>query len=254
MTTPGSRKWSVRRIRSPSKAPFVNGDDGSIDKTATFRSRARALFTSVPISVDLPTPGGPVKPMTAARPVDGNTSRTSAQPSGSSFSTSEMARASARFSPASRRSASSAAVVGSGGTGGRTVAGTYDRSPHGDGASGHRGPATDRRPGGAQDTPSPAPRRPADAASLHAPPPHAHGEVPAPDHPARAAPLPHALRAAAEARWPCVHRPEGRAADRAQRTRGARPLVLDRARHEDPLPRGRRLYRGEDGARPGVHH
>src|SRR3954467_8849670 len=104
-------------MRSPSKAPFVNGDDGSIDRTATARSRSRALFTRAPISVDLPTPGGPVKPTTAARPVLGNTSLTSAHPSGSSFSTSEIARASARFSPARRRAASSAAVVGSGGTG-----------------------------------------------------------------------------------------------------------------------------------------
>ena len=117
MNTPGSRKWSVSRIRSPSSAPFVKGDDGSIESTATFRSRERASFTSVPISVDFPTPGGPVNPTTAARPVFGNTSRTSAQPSGSSFSTSEIARARARFSPANRRSASSAAVLGSGGTG-----------------------------------------------------------------------------------------------------------------------------------------
>src|SRR5207244_214046 len=41
----------------------------------------------------------------------GKTSRTSSHPAGSSFSTSEMARASARLSPARRRSASSAAVL-----------------------------------------------------------------------------------------------------------------------------------------------
>jgi hypothetical protein len=35
MKTPGSRKCSVRRMRSPSSAPCVNGDDGSIDSTAT---------------------------------------------------------------------------------------------------------------------------------------------------------------------------------------------------------------------------
>ena len=40
MNTPGSRKWSVRRMRSPSRAPCVNGDDGSIDRTATARSRS----------------------------------------------------------------------------------------------------------------------------------------------------------------------------------------------------------------------
>ena len=35
MKTPGSRKCSVSRMRSPSRAPLVNGDDGSIDSTAT---------------------------------------------------------------------------------------------------------------------------------------------------------------------------------------------------------------------------
>ena len=33
----------------------------------------------------------------------------------------------------------------------------------------------------------------------------------------------------------------------------AGPLVVARARHEDPLPRGRRVDRRQDGARPGVH-
>src|SRR4051794_23182211 len=81
-----------------------------MERTATSRSVVRACSTSRPISVDFPTPGGPVKPTMAACPVFGYTSRTSAHPSGSSFSTSEMARASARLSPASRRSARSAAV------------------------------------------------------------------------------------------------------------------------------------------------
>ena len=63
MNTPGSRKWSVRRIRSPSRAPWVNGEEGSIDSTATVRSRARSSLVSAPSSVDLPAPGGPVKPM-----------------------------------------------------------------------------------------------------------------------------------------------------------------------------------------------
>jgi hypothetical protein len=50
---------------------LVNGDEGSIDSTATWRSRARYWVISEPISVDLPTPGGPVKPTTAALPVCG---------------------------------------------------------------------------------------------------------------------------------------------------------------------------------------
>ena len=71
MKTPGSRKCSVRRMRSPSSAPPRNGEDGSIESTATWRSAARRSFTSEPISVDLPAPGGPVKPTTAAEPVCG---------------------------------------------------------------------------------------------------------------------------------------------------------------------------------------
>ena len=46
MKTPGSRKCSVRRMRSPSSAPFVNGEDGSIERTATWRSSARRFFSS----------------------------------------------------------------------------------------------------------------------------------------------------------------------------------------------------------------
>ena len=61
----------MRRMRSPSSAPWVNGEEGSIESTATSRSCERASFTSAPIRVDLPTPGGPVKPTTAALPVFG---------------------------------------------------------------------------------------------------------------------------------------------------------------------------------------
>ena len=35
MNTPGSRKCSVSRIRSPSSAPPRNGERGSIESTAT---------------------------------------------------------------------------------------------------------------------------------------------------------------------------------------------------------------------------
>ena len=69
MNTPGSRKCSVRRMRSPSSAPCVNGEDGSIESTADVAVAARAgAAISAPISVDLPAPGGPVKPTTAALP------------------------------------------------------------------------------------------------------------------------------------------------------------------------------------------
>ena len=39
MNTSGSRKWSVRRMRSPSSAPCVNGLDGSTEMTPTVSSR-----------------------------------------------------------------------------------------------------------------------------------------------------------------------------------------------------------------------
>ena len=43
----------------------MNGEDGSIESTATLRSAARRFLTRPPISVDLPAPGAPVMPTTA---------------------------------------------------------------------------------------------------------------------------------------------------------------------------------------------
>ncbi|CAA9487315.1 MAG: hypothetical protein AVDCRST_MAG13-1536 [uncultured Solirubrobacteraceae bacterium] len=71
MNTPGSRKCSVSRMRSPSSAPWVNGELGSIESTATWRSSARRSRVSAPMSVDFPDPGAPVKPTTEAWPVCG---------------------------------------------------------------------------------------------------------------------------------------------------------------------------------------
>src|SRR5437660_1545053 len=51
MNTPLSRKCSDRRMRSPRTAPPVNGDEGSIDSTATSRPAARRATVSAPISV-----------------------------------------------------------------------------------------------------------------------------------------------------------------------------------------------------------
>ncbi len=42
-----------------------------MESTATWRSASRRCFTSAPIRVDLPAPGGPVKPTIAALPVCG---------------------------------------------------------------------------------------------------------------------------------------------------------------------------------------
>ena len=113
MNTPGSRKWSERRIRSPSTAPWVNGLEGSIESTPTSRSALRSSAQIAPIRVLLPTPGGPVRPTIRASPVRGKSSATSRSPSGSRFSTRLIARASARLSPATRRSASESVAAGS---------------------------------------------------------------------------------------------------------------------------------------------
>ena len=110
MKTPASRKWSERRIRSPSRAPRVNGLEGSIERTATWRSALRISSVRAPIRVLFPTPGGPVSPTIRALPVRGKTSRTSSQPAGSSFSIRVIARARARLSPATSRSARSVSV------------------------------------------------------------------------------------------------------------------------------------------------
>ena len=67
MKTPGSRKCSDRRMRSPRSAPCVNGLDGSTEITPTVCSAARIRRTSAAIRLDLPTPGGPVIPTTYAR-------------------------------------------------------------------------------------------------------------------------------------------------------------------------------------------
>jgi len=71
MKTPGSRKCSVRRMRSPRSAPCVNGLEGSTETTPTVLSCARIWRTSAAIRLDLPTPGGPVMPTTYAEPVSG---------------------------------------------------------------------------------------------------------------------------------------------------------------------------------------
>ena len=66
MKTPGSRKWSASRMRSPSSAPCENGLDGSTETTPTVRPSARTWRSSAPIRLDLPTPGGPVTPIAYA--------------------------------------------------------------------------------------------------------------------------------------------------------------------------------------------
>src|SRR4051794_118125 len=96
MKTSGSVACSCIRTRSPSRAPPVYGEVGSIARTATRRPAARAVRTSAVAIVDLPTPGAPVSPTVAAVPVWGNTPADSAGRASSPSSTNEIARAIAR--------------------------------------------------------------------------------------------------------------------------------------------------------------
>src|ERR1700674_219592 len=95
------------RIRSPRIAPPVNGEFGSVARTATelpfFRSRATTPSTSV----DLPVPGAPVKPTTpgARRSFRRDSSRVRTE--GSRRSTMLIALARARTSPVRNRLAKS---------------------------------------------------------------------------------------------------------------------------------------------------
>ena len=83
---------------------------GSTEITPAVRPRARIRVTRAEMSVDLPTPGGPVTPIVCAWPVSGKSIPTSSRAAGSPSSTSEIARASARVSPARTPTARSAAV------------------------------------------------------------------------------------------------------------------------------------------------
>src|SRR5580700_8939607 len=112
MKTPSSVACSCMRIRSPSSAPPVNGDVGSTASTATRRPAARNARSSAPVTVDLPTPGAPVRPMIRAPPVSGRRSFMTERTWRESSSTSEISRARARMSPARALSSSAPVVSG----------------------------------------------------------------------------------------------------------------------------------------------
>src|SRR5665647_471195 len=88
------------RIRSPSKAPPENGEDGSTARMPTRLPRALSAPTSALVIVDLPTPGLPVMPKMCARPVCGARAAITSRSAGWPSSTSEMSRATARGAPA----------------------------------------------------------------------------------------------------------------------------------------------------------
>src|SRR5690606_39435783 len=76
-------------IRSPGNAPPVDGDDGSMASTPTRLPCARSAASSIDVDVDLPTPGGPVSPMTCAFPVYGVSARTTLRSRGWSSATND---------------------------------------------------------------------------------------------------------------------------------------------------------------------
>src|SRR5437773_1190678 len=106
MNTPGSRKWACMRMRSPSTAPPLKGLVGSTATTPTRWPAARSRAVMRSLSVDFPAPGGPVTPITCARPVCGWSRLMSAGRPGARFSTSVIRRARATRSPPSMRSMS----------------------------------------------------------------------------------------------------------------------------------------------------
>src|ERR1700754_2561662 len=109
MNTPSSVACSPIRTRSPSSAPPEKGEVGSTARTPTRRPCSRNARTSTDVDVDLPTPGGPVRPTTWARPPYGAsaaaTSRSCPPPDvPTPSSTREISRATARCSPRRARS------------------------------------------------------------------------------------------------------------------------------------------------------
>ena len=65
--TPASSGSLARRTRSPSKAPPERFEEGSTAITPTLSPRPRSRPITRPTRVDLPTPGGPVTPITRPR-------------------------------------------------------------------------------------------------------------------------------------------------------------------------------------------
>src|SRR5664280_1530387 len=88
------------RIRSPSRAPPENGEEGSTARMPTRLPRPRKAPTRALVKVDLPTPGLPVIPKMCARPVCGASVAITSRSAGWPSSTSEISRATARGAPA----------------------------------------------------------------------------------------------------------------------------------------------------------
>ena len=106
------------RVLSPRIEPPVRVEDGSMASTATRWPRPVSMVPRASSVVDLPTPGGPVRPSRTARPVAGSTACRSARAvrrcSALRDSTSVMARAKTARSPRRRASAMAATSPGAG--------------------------------------------------------------------------------------------------------------------------------------------
>src|SRR2546421_3873891 len=99
------------RMRSPSTAPPLKGLVGSTATMPTRWPAARNNAVTRSVSVDFPAPGGPVIPITCARPVWGWSRLISAGSAGARFSTSVIRRARATRSPPSMRSMRSCSLT-----------------------------------------------------------------------------------------------------------------------------------------------
>ena len=105
MNTPSSKACSCIRMRSPSSAPPVTGDEGSTAKTATRKPLLRYSEINAPVVVDLPTPGGPVTPISKADPESGkpeSNSLNSGVPSSITLSALPKARTSPKTAASSK--------------------------------------------------------------------------------------------------------------------------------------------------------
>ena len=85
----------------------MNGEEGSTASTAMRLPRARNAWTSALVTVDLPTPGAPVRPITRVPACAGLRPSIVQRARGSPFSTQEMTLARARLSSALIRAAKS---------------------------------------------------------------------------------------------------------------------------------------------------
>ena len=98
------------RMRSPSIAPPLSGDDGSTASTAGCPPASAISFTRCPTRVDLPVPGAPVTPITGASPCAWGWTRPSRPwAPASPRSVRVSSRPSARRSPLRARSSRAAA-------------------------------------------------------------------------------------------------------------------------------------------------